>query len=371
MIRFASYHRWKVPESEWARREDLRELDICSIDPPGCTDIDDALHCRPLPNGNFEVGVHIADVSHFIRPGSHCDLEAAKRGTTVYLTNRRIDMVPAVLSSNLCSLRGGVERLAMSSIWELTPGAEIVNTRFTKSVIKSKQAYMYSEAQLRIDDASDHSSLTKSIRQLNKLAKILRQRRMDAGALLLASPEVRFSMESETHDPVDVEIKAHLDTHSLVEEFMLLANTSTAAHIYDHFPECSMLRRHPTPPGSNFEPLLKAAEGAGIKLDTESSRGLAVSLDNAENHNGMPFISTLLRILATRCMLQAVYFCSGTVAKADFKHYGLASPIYTRTYLFVGETQAHLSSLPILSKAELTSASASCSIFQALPAIRW
>ena len=96
---------WTVPPSELEKRTDFRDLNVCSIDPPGCTDIDDALHVRPLENGNYECGVHIADVSHFIRPGSLCDQEAAKRGTTVYLTNRRIDMVPPVLSGNLCSLR--------------------------------------------------------------------------------------------------------------------------------------------------------------------------------------------------------------------------------------------------------------------------
>ena len=113
-----------------------RHLDICSVDPPGCTDIDDALHCRELPNGNLEVGVHIADVSHFIRPGTAIDKEAANRSTTVYLTDRRIDMVPELLSSNLCSLRGGVERFAFSCVWEMTREADIVSTKFHKSIIR-------------------------------------------------------------------------------------------------------------------------------------------------------------------------------------------------------------------------------------------
>eukprot|EP00038_Savillea_parva_P009841 m.186189 g.186189 ORF g.186189 m.186189 type:complete len:1044 (+) comp16690_c0_seq1:60-3191(+) len=319
---------WTVPPEEFAKRRDLREYNICSVDPPGCTDIDDALHARQLPNGNIEVGVHIADVTHFIRPGSFADAEAAKRSTTVYLTRRRIDMVPPVLSSNICSLRGNEERLAVSTVWEMTPNAEIVSVEFFKSVIKSKSAMMYSEAQMRIDDASDNSELTNGLRILNKLAKKLKQRRIEAGALLLASPEVRFSVESQTHDPVDVEVKQALDTHSLVEEFMLLANVTVARHIYEQFPACAMLRRHPTPPGSNFEPLILAAKGAGIELDTSSSRGLAKSLDRAESC-GRPYVATLLRILATRCMLQAVYFCSGMVAEPEFRHYGLASEIYT------------------------------------------
>ena len=125
------------------------------MDPPGCTDIDDALHAVALPNGNYNVGVHIADVSHFIRPGTAIDLEAADRSTTVYLTDRRIDMVPDLLSSNLCSLRGGVERFAFSCVWEMTPQAEIVSTKFHKSIIKSRQAMTYEEAQNRIDDSAD------------------------------------------------------------------------------------------------------------------------------------------------------------------------------------------------------------------------
>eukprot|EP00037_Helgoeca_nana_P036307 m.10789 g.10789 ORF g.10789 m.10789 type:complete len:1012 (+) comp7149_c0_seq1:34-3069(+) len=320
---------WTVPPEAYEKRRDLRDLNICSVDPPGCTDIDDALHARTLPSGNIEVGVHIADVTHFIRPGTFADLEAAKRSTTVYLTRRRIDMVPGVLSSNICSLRGEVERFAVSTVWEMTPDAEIVKVEFFKSVIKSKSAMMYSEAQLRIDDATDQTDLTQSLRSLNRLAKLLKKRRIEAGALMLASPEVRFSGGSgETHDPVDVEVKQALDTHSLVEEFMLLANVTVAAHIYEKFPACAMLRRHPVPPGTNFEPLILAARGAGIELNTASSRGLALSLEEAETC-GKPYVGTLLRILATRCMLQAVYFCSGTTAEPEFRHYGLASDIYT------------------------------------------
>eukprot|EP00055_Hartaetosiga_balthica_P010541 m.45317 g.45317 ORF g.45317 m.45317 type:complete len:1019 (+) comp7213_c0_seq1:34-3090(+) len=321
---------WSIYDEEDSlmKREDFRDIEVCSIDPPGCTDIDDALHLRPLGNGNFEVGVHIADVTHFIRPNTAIDKEAASRGTTVYLSNRRIDMVPGLLSSNLCSLRGGEERFSFSCIWELTPTGEIKKTRFTKSVIKSSAAMTYLEAQTRIDDESDSSTLTESIRQLNKLAKQLKKARIERGALMLASTEVRFQLDNETRDPVDMVIKDPLETNSLVEEFMLLANVSVAEHIYHHFPQCAVLRRHPSPPPANFEPLLKAASIAGVKLSTASSKDLAVSLDNAEPE-GKPYLKTLLRMLATRSMMQAVYFSSGTVQRDHFLHYGLAAPIYT------------------------------------------
>lgn len=120
----------------------------CSVDPPGCKDIDDALHSIVLPNGNIECGVHIADVSHFVRPDTAIDKEAAFRSTTVYLVDRRTDMLPGLLTENLCSLVGGVERLAFSCVWEMNPyTAEIINVKFHKSVIKSKSAFTYEMAQ--------------------------------------------------------------------------------------------------------------------------------------------------------------------------------------------------------------------------------
>lgn len=172
------------------KRVDLRHLDICSVDPPGCTDIDDALHCRPLDNGNLEVGVHIADVSHFIRPGTALDLEAASRATTVYLVNNRIDMVPELLSSNLCSLRGGEERFAFSCIWEMDKNANIVRTRFHKSIIRSRKAMTYEEAQLTIDDETQKGTIAQSLRNLNALAKILKKRRLENGWVLCLRVDV-------------------------------------------------------------------------------------------------------------------------------------------------------------------------------------
>ncbi|KAK9459123.1 uncharacterized protein V1516DRAFT_656025 [Lipomyces oligophaga] len=328
----AEGHNWQVPEKSdprWEGREDLRDLPICSIDPPGCQDIDDALHARPLPNGNYEVGVHIADVSHFVKPDNAMDSEAASRGTTVYLVDKRIDMLPVLLGTDLCSLRPYVERFAFSAIWEMSEDAEIQNVRFTKSVIQSKEAFSYEQAQLRIDDKTQRDPLTEAMRTLLRLSKILRQKRMDAGALNLASPEVKVQVESETSDPGDIEIKKLLDTNSLVEEFMLLANISVATKIYELFPQSAMLRRHGTPPKANFEVLadqLRVVKGMTLKMST--SRELADSLDTCVDKND-PFLNTLVRIMATRCMLAAEYFCSGSIAYTEFAHYGLATPIYT------------------------------------------
>ncbi|KAL2212134.1 RNB-domain-containing protein [Sarocladium strictum] len=329
----AEGHNWKVPESKedpgWRDRADLRDLLICSIDPPGCQDIDDALHARKLPNGNYEVGVHIADVSNFVKPANAMDTEASLRGTTVYLVDKRIDMLPMLLGTDLCSLKPYVERFAFSVIWEVDDNAEIVNARFTKSVIKSREAFSYEQAQLRIDDESQQDDLTNGMRMLLMLSKKLKQKRMDAGALSLSSPEVKVETESETSDPIDVKTKQLLDTNSLVEEFMLFANISVAAKIYEAFPQTAILRRHGAPPKTNFDELTNQLRvKKGLELRVDSSKALADSLDQCVDPAD-PFFNTLVRILATRCMMSAEYFCSGTQAYPEFRHYGLASEIYT------------------------------------------
>ncbi|THV04768.1 RNB-domain-containing protein [Dendrothele bispora CBS 962.96] len=328
---------WVVPSkgggdnhNVWRDREDLRDVIVCSIDPPGCQDIDDALHAKLLPNGNVEAGVHIADVSHFVLPDNPMDSEAAARGTTVYLVDNRIDMLPSLLGTNLCSLRPYVERLAFSTIWELTPNADIVDVRFTKSVIQSKAAFTYEEAQIRKDDPHLQDELTKSIRLLNSLAVKLKAKRMTAGALNLASPEVKIHLDSaESSEPIDVEQKELRETNSLVEEFMLLANVSVARKIDESFPQTAVLRRHLPPPKTNFEKLQDILRKTrGLTLDVSSSGALAASLDKCIDPSE-PAFNTLVRIMATRCMLSAEYFCSGSVGRDTFGHYGLASDIYT------------------------------------------
>ncbi|KAM0563993.1 hypothetical protein ACHAPJ_000201 [Fusarium lateritium] len=326
-------HDWKVPASMddpgWRQREDLRGLLICSIDPVGCQDIDDALHAKQLPNGNYEVGVHIADVSNFVKPANAMDTEASIRGTTVYLVDKRIDMLPPLLGTDLCSLKPYVERFAFSVLWELNDNADIISARFTKSVIKSREAFSYEQAQLRIDDDSQQDDLTKGMRMLLMLSKKLKKKRMDAGALSLSSPEVKVQTESETSDPIDVKTKQLLDTNSLVEEFMLFANISVAAKIYEAFPQTAILRRHGAPPKTNFDELSNQLRTKrGMELRTDSSKALADSLDECVDPKE-PFFNTLVRIMATRCMMSAEYFCSGTQAYPEFRHYGLASEIYT------------------------------------------
>lgn len=187
---------WTIPQEEIDKWRDLRDVCVCSIDPPGCKDIDDALHCYWMPNGNFNVGVHIADVTHFVKPDSELDWEAARRCTTVYLVDRRTDMLPGLLTENLCSLRDDGPWLAFSVIWEIDSKTyKVVKTEYCKSVIKSKASLTYRKAQDIHDDSKDNSELALGIWGLMQIAWVLRDKRIESGALTLGSPEVKFDMD--------------------------------------------------------------------------------------------------------------------------------------------------------------------------------
>jgi len=255
---------------------------VCSVDPIGCKDIDDALHCRILPNGNYEVGVHIADVTHFVRPGSEIDKEAARRCTTVYLVEKRTDMLPGLLTENLCSLRGGVERLVFSVIWEIDSHTfKPVNTHFTKSVIKSQAALDYYTAQKMIDDPNDKSELTESLRGLLRIATVLKDRRNEKGALTLASPEIKFKLDVERENPTDVSEYKHVSTHYMIEEFMLLANIAVAEKIVLHYPSFAILRRHPQPKQKEVADFVEVMAKHGYEMSLDSSKSFAESLNKA------------------------------------------------------------------------------------------
>ncbi|KAF4683885.1 exosome catalytic subunit dis3 [Perkinsus olseni] len=281
------------------------------IDPPGCKDIDDALSCEVLPNGNWRIGVHIADVTHFVHPNTAIDKEAAERCTTVYLVERRTDMLPSLLTTDLCSLVGGKDRLCFSVLWEMDANNKkepfkIVNTQFHKAIINSNAALSYGEAQARIDDKNDHTDLTQSIRRLLKAAMVIRRKRMSGGALELASQEVRFELDSETSDPTDVAEYTMKDTNRLVEEFMLLANTSVAQQILKHFPSNSVLRRHPPPKEQQLKALKSLLEKQGVKgFKFGSNKELSNSLNTVCTRKDDPYFNRLVRIMTTRTMNQA------------------------------------------------------------------
>lgn len=210
------------------------------------------------------------------------------------------------------------------SLLKVVPG----KTKFHKTVIHSCRAFSYGEAQAQMDDPSYTDGLTEDIRNLNRIAKKLKANRVKKGALNLASPEVKFNLDTETNNPLDVGMYELKEANSLVEEFMLLANSTVGSKIEQDFPLLAMLRRHPEPAPTQLEPLVKAASAAGFKVDPSTSKSIADSLDLAEKPEDAYF-NKALRILCTRCMQQAVYFCSGTLPQDQYRHYGLAADIYT------------------------------------------
>ena len=308
-----------------SKREDLRSSVICSIDPPGCRDIDDALSCS-YDEGVYKVGVHIADVTRFVESDAALDNEAKSRGTSTYLVDRRLDMLPVLLTADLCSLRANVDRLAFSAFIDVDEEGTILNTRYARTVIRSRAALTYEQAQ-RMIDTSDDSDVGTSVRRLCTLARVLRQNRIDAGALALASPEVKFKLDREDQ-PTDVSSYQLYEANKVVEEFMLLANVCVASTLAARFPALALLRRHPAPPLERFSDFLEHASRKGFTIDASSSKNLADSLDAAIDPSD-PELNTLLRIAATRCMAPAAYFCCRDEQGEQRRHYGLAASLYT------------------------------------------
>ncbi len=245
------------------------------------------------------------------------------------MVDRRTDMLPGLLTENLCSLVSDVDRCAFSVIWEIDSQTfETVDVKFGKSLIRSRWSGNYYKAQEMIDDKDDQSVMTKSLRGLLKLARVFRDRRMKAGALTLASPELKFKLDNESQNPTDVTEYKHVDTHFMIEEFMLLANVAVAERLAAFYPTFAILRRHPKPKDKPLKELIDQLAKFGFEVSTETSKKFADSLDLAHREND-PFFNKIVRILATRCMNQAVYFCMSTVDLAEIGHYGLAMAKYT------------------------------------------
>ncbi|ADM11205.1 exoribonuclease R [Encephalitozoon intestinalis ATCC 50506] len=292
-------------EIEEGSREDFRDLATVSIDPPGCEDIDDALHCRLLPNGNWEIGVHIADVAYYVRKDSKMDKVARDRSTTVYLPERRIDMLPPSLSTDLCSLVAGKDRAAFSVVWEMSNDAKIVRTHFSRSLIRSRRSFSYQEAYdvIRGFSAAEEEILS-SLATLLRMSKILRNGRLEKGSLDLSTRQLTFRGGK-------LEVKECLPTNFLVEEFMILANISVASFIYHHHPDSSLLRKHPPPSVLD--------DNLGIDASSESVGNLLNKVEGLKKD--------LMKRMLIRSMNQAVYVVSGETS--NFHHYGLATPMYT------------------------------------------
>ncbi|CAM0139513.1 unnamed protein product [Umbelopsis sp. WA50703] len=328
---------WRPSSEEISRRRDLRNLDIFSIDPPNCQDIDDALSITEVADGRLELGVHIADVSFFVKENSHTDLEARARGTTVYLADRRFDMLPSVLSERVCSLRHHIDRYAVSVIWTLDKNYRVLDTWFGRSVIRSACEMEYEQAQELLNGADKVQGLDnklakrlkKSIVKLVDVLRVVRERRLGKGALELESSEVKFQIASE-HNITDIIPKKELEIHEIVAEAMIMANGTVAERILEGFKDSSLLRHHPPPTQARFKALEEAAMSKGFTIDYSTNKTLAQSLEHIANQSsGDPVLVSLLKTMATMAMNEAGYISSGNTDKEDYYHYGLALQYYT------------------------------------------
>lgn len=314
-----------ISAQELARRSDFRDVTTFTIDPKDAKDFDDALSVRQLENGNIQVGVHIADVSYFVEPGSLIDNEAYKRATSIYLVDRTIPMLPERLSNYLCSLRPDEEKYSYSCVFELDDEANVLEYRIVRSVIKSDRRFTYEEAQDIIKGSEgDYAS---EIRLLNTLAQKLRQRRFDHGSISFERPEVRFNID-EAGRPISVYIKESLEAHQLIEEFMLLANKTVAEAIGSAKQRGKartfVYRVHDQPDPTKLENLASFAHGLGYSIKTQGSgRAISDSLNQLlANVKGRPE-DNLLSTVAIRTMAKARYTTD------NIGHYGLAFDLYT------------------------------------------
>lgn len=308
-----------------AQREDMRGVTTFTIDPRDAKDFDDALSFRNLPNGNYEVGVHIADVTHYVKPDSLLDKEAQKRATSVYLVDRVVPMLPEHLSNGICSLRPNEDKLTFSCVFEMTPDAEVVDSRIVRTVTRSDRRFTYEEAQQVIETGlGDYAD---EILTLDRLAKILRKNRYDNGSVEFDRAEVRFETDESGH-PISVFFKESKDANKLIEEFMLLANRTVATAIGKpagrHKPKAFVYRVHDMPDPGKLADLSKIARTFGFKVketgtSKQVNRSINRMLADVKGRGEENFLSTL----AIRSMAKAIY------TTTNVGHYGLAFDYYT------------------------------------------
>jgi len=321
-LKEADLIRDEIPEGEIARRLDLRDADIFTIDPEDARDFDDAVSLKKISDDIFELGVHIADVSYYVRPGSPLDSEAYKRGTSVYLTNGVIPMLPHKLSNEICSLNPGVDRLTYSVIMDVTPSGKIVDYKFAKSIIRSKRRFTYEEVQGIIETGSGEFAAT--IREMNSLAHTLTRLRNRAGSIDFDLPEAKFVFD-ELGRPVEIIKKSRLDSHRLVEEFMLLANKTVASHIGRHGVRAKpfLYRVHDVPDPDRIRELAIFVSHFGYNLNYDGTVGQKQLQRLLQSVEGKPE-EYLINDIMLRSMAKAIY------SEKNIGHYGLAFKYYTQ-----------------------------------------
>lgn len=326
-----------IQESEIAKRRDMRNILTFTIDPKDAKDFDDALSFQKLENGNFEIGIHIADVSHYLQEGTILDDEAYQRATSVYLVDRVVPMLPEVLSNFACSLRPNEEKYTFSAIFEIDQKATVINQWFGRTVINSDQRFAYEEAQYLIEnpdkntipaeisltgnDYKVHENIIEATLKLDALAKILRRNRMNNGAISFDKVEVKFNLDDKG-EPEGVYFKVSKDANHLIEEFMLLANRKVAEFIGKQ-KKTFIYRIHDEPNEDKLFAMQALISKFGYKIDLREKKGISKSLNKLmEDVNGKKE-QNLIDTLAIRTMSKAKY------STDNIGHYGLAFDYYS------------------------------------------
>ena len=314
-----------INADEVAKRWDMRDILTFTIDPKDAKDFDDALSIRKLENGLWEIGVHIADVSHYVKPGTILDEEAYNRATSVYLVDRVVPMLPEVLSNDVCSLRPNEDKFTFSAVFELDEDAKIHKQWFGRTVIHSDRRFAYEEAQERIE--TGEGDLVEEIRQLDKLAKIMRAERIRNGAITFDRSEVRFNLD-ENNKPIGVYFKVSKDSNHLIEEFMLLANKKVSEFISlnkrnEPTGNTFIYRIHDDPDPAKLTALRDFVGTFGYKMDLANTQKVAESLNKLLSDVKGKGEENMIETLAMRSMSKAVY------STDPIGHYGLGFEYYS------------------------------------------
>ncbi|EOZ96799.1 3'-to-5' exoribonuclease RNase R [Indibacter alkaliphilus LW1] len=311
-----------IPEQEISKRRDMRDIPTFTIDPSDAKDFDDAISYRRLENGNLEIGVHIADVTHFVKPKTMLEKEAYHRATSVYLVDRTIPMLPERLSNGLCSLRPNEDKLTFSCVFEMDENADVLNHWIGRTVTHSDRRFAYEEAQECIDkqEGDFYSELTL----LNNLAKKIRKRRFDKGAVNFETVEVKFKLD-EKGTPLGLMIKERKDIHKLIEEFMLLANRTVAEFIFNKNKgaDTFVYRIHDHPDSERLETFSNFAKKFGHEIEIGEGVRISKALNKLMDEIAGKPEQNVLEQLAIRSMAKAKYT---TEPKG---HFGLAFKHYT------------------------------------------
>jgi len=335
---FANNIDTSITEGEISKRRDMRSTLTFTIDPKDAKDFDDALSFKQLPNGNFEIGIHIADVSHYLQEGTVLDDEAYERATSVYLVDRVVPMLPEVLSNNACSLRPNEEKYTFSAVFEINNKALIENQWFGRTVTYSDARFAYEEAQHIIEteacEIPEEISITgeaytadtaikEAILKLDELAKIMRQKRMKDGAISFDKAEVKFNLD-EANNPVGVFFKTSKDANKLIEEFMLLANRKVSEFIGKQSPQKTFIyRTHDEPDDQKLAGLQRIVSQFGHQLNFKNRETTTQSLNTLLKNVKGTKEQNLVDTLTIRCMSKAAY------STKNIGHYGLAFDYYS------------------------------------------